>query len=187
MFKYNEKTIYAGRAWIDDNHVKHPSNWHIWNEATKASMGITEIIEDPEPDSRLYIWSMNSNGKITKTAKSLVDEDVKDSDGNPVKDEDGNQLVNLGLRSTLKNEVKSQQGSLLAQTDWTVIRKADAGIEVPANIQTWRDAIRDKATEMENAIDAATNVDDIAALFMTWDKDGNKSGILYEWPILNTS
>ena len=187
MFKYNKKTIYAGRAWIDDNHVKHPSKWHIWSEATKASMGIIEVIEETPPDSRLYTWSMDSNGKITKTAKSLADEDVRGSDDNLVKDEDGNQLVNLGIKTTLKNEVKSQQGSLLAQTDWTVIRKADAGIEVPANIQTWRDAIRDKAIEMENAIDAAINVDDIAALFMTWDKDGNKSGILYEWPILNTS
>ena len=24
----------------------------------------------------------------------------------------------------------------------------------------------------------------VAALFLTWDVDGNKSGILYDWPIL---
>ena len=37
---------------------------------------------------------------------------------------------------------------------------------------------------MENAIDAAVNTDAISALFVTWDKDGNKSGILYDWPEL---
>ena len=184
MFKYKGKTIYAGRAWIDNNHVKHPSNWHIWNTATKDSMGITEVIEETPPDSRLYIWSMDSNGKINKTAKSLIDEDVKDSDGNPVKDEDGKKRINLGLRSTLKNEVKSQQGSLLAQTDWAVIRKSDKGTAVPANIQTWRDAIRDKATEMETAIDNAADTDAVATLFLSRDEDENKSGILYDWPVL---
>jgi hypothetical protein len=24
----------------------------------------------------------------------------------------------------------------------------------------------------------------VAALFLTWDEDGNKSGILYDWPEL---
>ena len=184
MFKYKGRTIYAGRTWIDDNHVKHPSNWHIWNTVTKDSMGITEVIEETPPDSRLYIWSMDSNGKISKTAKNLADEDAKDSSGNLLKDEKGNQAINFGVKTTLKNEVKSQQGSLLAQTDWAIIRKADKGTAIPSNIQTWRDAIRTKATAMENAIDNASNTDAVAALFVTYDASGNKSGILYDWPEL---
>ena len=114
---------------------------------------------------------MDTDGKITSTAKPL------DDSGS------GESLV-LGVKSTLKNAVKDQQGSLLSQTDWAYIRHYDAGTDVPANIETWRNAIRAKATEMENAIDAASNTDAIAALFVTWDKDGNKSGILYDWPEL---
>ena len=103
-------------------------------------------------------------------------------------DEDGNQLVTRGVKWNLKQEVKSQQGSLLGQTDWVVIRKADNDTAIPSNIQTWRDAIRTKATEMETAIDNAADTDAVAALFITYttNEDGSvtKSGILYDWPKL---
>ena len=167
MWKYGNKTIKPGKGWIDDNGVRHPSNWQIWSTEEKAKYNIKEIIEDTPPDYRLYTWSMDSNGKITSTAKALDDSgDV------------------LGLKSTMKNEIKAQQGSLLFQTDWVYIRHYDTGTDVPANIETWRNAIRIKATEMEDAIDACSSVEDIAKLWVEYDKDGNKSGILYDWPEL---
>ena len=92
--------------------------------------------------------------------------------------------VVLGLKSTFKNEVKKQQGSLLSQTDWYIVRKIDKGTAIPSNIQPWRDAIRTKAPEMENAIDACSSGDDIAKLCVEYDEDGKKSGILYDWPEL---
>ena len=45
--------------------------------------------------------------------------------------------------------MKEQQASLLAQTDWAVVRKADTDKAIPSNIATWRAAIRTKATAME--------------------------------------
>ena len=116
---------------------------------------------------------MNPDGTINKSARNLDDTDAVDRDGNKIKDEHGKQVVNLGVRSNLKEEVKVQQGALLSQTDWAVVRKADNGTAIPSDIQTWRDAIRDKATEMESAIDGAADTDAVAALF---------SGILYDWP-----
>jgi hypothetical protein len=109
--------------------------------------------------------------QVTKTAKSLAD--VTE-----------NGRVTLGVKSVLINNVKSQQGSLLAQTDWAIIRKADKGTAIPSNIQTYRDALRDKATEMETAITNAADTAAIEALFLVWDGEGNKSGILYDWPDL---
>ena len=86
-------------------------------------------------------------------------------------------------------EVKAQQGALLAQTDWAVIRNADTGAAIPANIATYRAAIRSKATEMETAIADAADTDAVAALFLTYtlEDDGTttKSGILYDWPELD--
>ena len=154
MWKYGTKTIRPGKGWIDDNKVRHPSNWHIWSKEEKAKYNLKEVVEDRPPDSRLYFWSKDSNGKITSTAKPL-----NDSEGV------------VGLKTTLKNEVKSHQGSLLSQTDWAYIRHYDAGIDVPAKIETWRNAIRAKATEMENAIDNATDTDAVAALLMSFDMD----------------
>ena len=161
MWKYGDRIIRPGKGWVDDNKVRHPSNWHIWSKEEKAKYNITEIIEDSPPDSRLYSWSVDSNGKITSTAKAL------DS-----------------VKFSLKDMVKEQQGSLLSQTDWAYIRHYDAGTDVPANIETWRNAIRTKATEMENAIDACSSVEDVAKLWVETDKDGKKSGILYDWPEL---
>ena len=167
MWKYGNRTIRPGKGWVDDNKVRHPSNWHIWSAEEKAKYNITEVVEESPPDSRLYFWSKDSDGKITSTAKAL-----DDSEGV------------VGLKTTMKNAVKEQQGSLLSQTDWAYIRHYDSGTDVPANIETWRNAIRAKATEMENAIDNATDTDAVAALFVSRDKDGNKSGILYDWPEL---
>ena len=171
MFKYKTQTLKPNRAWTDDNGITHPRNWHIWSTEEKTAAGVTEVIEDTPPDSRLYIWSMDRDGKITSTAKALDDAGS------------GDDLV-LGVKSTLKNKVKSQQGSLLAQTDWAVVRKSEKGTAIPSNIATWRDAIRTKATAMEEAIDGAADTAAVAALFLSWDADGNKSGILYDWPIL---
>jgi len=171
LFKYKTQTLKPNRAWTDDNGITHPRNWHIWSTAEKTAAGVTEVVEDTPPDSRLYKWSMDRDGKITSTAKAMADAGS------------GLNLV-LGVKSTLKNEVKSQQGSLLAQTDWAVVRKSEKSTAIPSNIATWRDAIRTKATAMESAIDGAANTAAVAALFLSWDVDGNKSGILYDWPIL---
>ena len=189
MWKYNGRTIRTGKAWTDDNGVQHPANWHIWSPSDKAAAGLTEVTPETPPDSRLYTWGYQADGvTISKTAKNLNDVNEVDGDGDPILDDDGNQLVTRGVKWNLKQEVKTQQGSLLAQTDWAVVRKADKGTAIPSNIQTYRDAIRTKATEMETAIDNAANTDAVAALFVTYttNEDGSvtKSGILYDWPEL---
>ena len=189
MWKYNGRTISVGKAWVDDNGIQHPANWHIWSASDKAAAGLTEVTPETPPDSRLYTWGYQADGvTISKTAKNLNDVNEVDRDGDPILDDDGNQLVTRGVKWSLKQEVKTQQGSLLAQTDWAVVRKADKGTAIPSNIQTYRDAIRTKATEMETAIDNAANTDAVAALFVTYtaNEDGSvtKSGILYDWPEL---
>ena len=189
MWKYNGRVIREGKSWSDDNGIQHPANWIIWSPSDKAAAGLTEVTPETPPDSRLYTWTYESDAvTISKTAKSLADVNEVDENGDPVLDENGDQVVTLGVKSVLKNEVKSQQESLLNQTDWAIIRKADKGTAIPSNIQTYRDAIRTKATEMENAIDGAANTDAMAALFLTYtlNEDGSttKSGTLYDWPEL---
>ena len=189
MWKYSGRIIKEHKAWTDDNGITHPSNWYIWSPSDKAAAGLTEVTPETPPDSRLYTWGYQADGvTISKTARSLTDVGLVDRDGNAVNDDDGNQIMQPGVRSNLKVEVKSQQGSLLSQTDWYIVRKADKGTAIPSNVQTWRDAIRTKATEMETAIDNAADTDAVAALFLTYtlNEDGSttKSGILYDWPEL---
>ena len=163
MWQYNGQTIREGRPWVTDAGIQQSPQWHIWSPDEKKTAGLIEVTPETPPDSRLYNWTQNPDGTINKTALPIND-----------------------VKSNLKEEVKRQQGSFLSETDWTIIRKADAGTSVPSDIQTWRDAIREKATVMESAIDGAADTDAIAALFVTWDKSGNKSGVLYDWPELES-
>jgi len=190
IFKVGDQTIRPGRAWRDSDGTLQPKNWNIWSEDEKKAAGISEVVMQSFPDQRLYTSSHNADGSVASTVKALADVNEVDKDGKAILDSDGNQLVTLGVKSSLKNEVKSQQASLLFQTDWAVVRKADKGTAIPSNIQTYRDAIRTKATEMETAIDNAADTDAVKALFLKWttDSDGKttKSGILYDWPELGS-
>ena len=67
--------------------------------------------------------------------KSLADVNEVDADGNALLDEDGNQVVTRGVKYNLKQEVKAQQGSLLSQTDWVVVRKADNDMQYQLTLQ----------------------------------------------------
>jgi len=174
MFLYNKTTeIKPGKGWRDANGVLHPRNWNIWSDDHKASMNIEEIILDAKPDGKFHNWIDNGLQGISNiTDKNLDDTTNEDK------------TITLGLKSKEKLNVKSQQGGLLSQTDWAVVRKADTGIVVPTKIATYRAAIRNKATAMEDAIDAASDMAAFKALFLVWDEDGNKTGILFDWPEL---
>lgn len=86
------------------------------------------------------------------------------SANDPKLDVDGNQLITRGLKYNAIQKVKRQQAGYLAQTDWYIIRKADAGTAIPSNIQTWRNAIRSDATAIETAITNAADMNAFIAL-----------------------
>ena len=188
IYKSNGKTIRPGQQFVDADGTTHPGSWYTYSVEQKTALGITEIVQESPPDSRLYNWSQDADGTISSTAKELGDINVVDENGDPVLDDDDVQVVTKGVKSNLIDQVRTQQGSLLSQTDWALVRKVDTAVAVPANIQTWRDAIRSKATAMEDAITAAADTDAVSALFVTYtvedDDSITKSGILYDWPVL---
>lgn len=183
------QTIRPGKAWTDHTGVTHPASWYTYSAERKAQLGITEIVQQPHPDSRLYTWSYNEDGTVNSTPKALEDTPDVDKNGTPIIDPDTmTQTVTPGVKSNLIAEVKAQQGALLAQSDWAVIRKADTNIEVPAAIQLWRNEIRLAAAAMEDQITQAATTDAIAALFVTYtvnlDGTTTKTGVLFDWPEL---
>jgi len=189
IYKCNGKTIRPGQQFTDADGTTHPGSWYTYSAERKAELGITEIVQQPHPDSRLYNWGYNDDGTVTSTAKPLEDTPDVDENGTPIFDPDTmTQTVTPGVKSNLIAEVKAQQGALLAQSDWAVIRKADTNIEVPANIQLWRNEIRLAAWAMEDQISQAADIDAIAALFLqyTSNPDGTttKTGVLFDWPEL---
>ena len=167
-----------------------------WSSAQLEANGIYEVVYDNTnlKDSRFYNNGAESftfaNDTVTASytsavGKSLDDVNETDVDGNAVLDDDGNQVVTPGLKSNEKNQIKAQAAGLLQSTDWYVIRNAESSTEVPANVSTFRTAVRTKSNEMETAIDGAATVEALEALFTyTEGADDVVSRPLGEWPRL---
>ena len=157
-WKYNNRTIRAGRAWTADDGTQHPANWMIWSDEQKTAAGLT-FEADPAPYDNRFYWDAN-------TPKNIADVNEVDEEGIAVLDDDGNQIVTLGLKSQWKAIIKKQAAGLLAPTDWYVVRKAeDSTATIPSDVSTYRAAVRTKSGQIEAAIDGAADHAAFMALF----------------------
>ena len=164
-----------------------------WTLEDRIANGVYEVEYDTTnlKDQEYYINGNETisyaNGKVTATygvatPKKLEDTNEVDKDGKPLLDIDGKQVVTKGLKSNHVARIKVQASSALQSTDWYVIRKAEAGTEIPANVATYRAAVRSKSNEMEALINAVTSVEQLADLYK-YDKD-TKTRPLGDFPIL---
>ena len=167
-----------------------------WNAAQRAANGIYEVVYDTSnlKDTRFYINGAESftfaNDRVTAsyapaTGKALDDVNAVDEDNNPILDEDGVQIVTPGVKTNEKNQIKAQAAGLLQSTDWYVVRNAESATAIPADVTTFRTAVRTKSNEMETAIDNAATIEAVEALFTyTVGEDDESSRPLGEWPKL---
>lgn len=176
-YKYSGRIIRAGKAWTDNDGIQHPSNWMLWDDATKAAKGLVWEDDAASFDGRFY-WSAG-------VAKALDDVNEVDEDGNALLDEDGNQVVTLGLKSQAIALVKQQAAGLLAPTDWYVVRKSEVAEAIPSDISTYRAAVRTASGTIEASISGVTTLDAFIALYdAPTDADGNPTGNapINDWP-----
>ena len=159
----------------------------------KGSTGIYEVIYNTAnlKDTEFYYNGAETftfaNDQVTAsyapaTAKALEDRNEVDKEGQPLLDQDGKQLVTKGLKSNHVSKIKSQAAGLLQSTDWYIIRNAESQAAIPANVSTYRTAVRTKSNDMEALINAVSSVEQLAALYV-YDKD-TKSRPLGEFPRL---
>lgn len=176
-YKYSGRIIRAGKAWVDNNQVTHPSNWMVWDDATKTAAGLVWEDDAASFDGRFY-WSAG-------VAKSLDDVNEVDENGDPLM-QDGEQVVTLGLKSQAIATVKVQAGGLLAPTDWMVIKAAEvSSYTVPSATLTYRAAVRTASNNIEAAITAASDLDAFIALYdVPVDGNGDPTGNapINNWP-----
>lgn len=139
--------------------------------------------DEIRPDDRYYLVTANPDGSFSKTPKALEDREQSDENGNPlyvqVYDEATNsmvdstqRLISKGLKSGHIEQVKRTANSILSQTDWMVIRKAERNIDIPADVATYRAAVVTKASELEATISAVTSVEELMALNLSFPNNG---------------
>ena len=182
------------------NNTQYPADiFSKWTKDEKEAIGIYEVITDStnKKDEEYFINTNEeynyADNQVTRswgtaTPKRLEDEDAKDQDGNNILDEDGNQVINYGLKTIKKRIIKQQASGLLAPTDWYVVKATEVTeYNVPENITTFRSDVRSKSNEMENQIDACTNVDELKTLYeYTKQEDGTQTRPLAEFPVLES-
>jgi hypothetical protein len=177
-FKLGTKTIQLDTPFTY-NDIQYPANWiRLATESEKSAIGLVwEADVDMNFDNRFY-WAKD-------LPKALEDKLEVDENGNPVyvkvldKTDPQNpvmvdsteRLVTKGLKSNFISQVKTTAGSILAQTDWMIIRKAERNVDIPASVATYRASVVTKATELETAIAAVTTVEQLIALDLSFPSD----------------
>ena len=170
-FIRNGQPLRAGKAFTDDEGNQYPRNWAtVFNEEQKAALGITWE-PDPAPVDTRFYWDHN-------LPKRLEDEPAVDENGDAILDADGEQVINRGLKTEWVAQQKQIAGSLLANTDWYVTRKAETGAEIPADVLAYRESVRTISGTREGEINACTTTEELKALLTNspemLDADGNR-------------
>ena len=177
--------------------VRYPAKiFSIWSISELNAIGIYEVITDStnKKDEKWYINTNESyvfaDNQVTKswgtaTAKAHADSlwTQQDSDdGNLPDDKEVGDVKVEGLKTQLVRKIKQQAAGILQDTDWYIIRKADAGTEVPSAITTHRAAVRTKAAEQETQITNAADTPALETLY-TYVNTGTEENPVMERPL----
>ena len=172
--------------------------FELWSEAELNNIGIYSVVFDnSNKKSEAYYINTDQSfafagGAVTAsygspTAKALADTLFTAQDEIDGKGTEG-EVAARGLKFQHKEIIKQQASSELANTDWYITRKADAGTAVPSAVTTHRAAVRTRSNEMETAIDNAADVDALAALYQYVNTGTEENPVmerpLGEWPVL---
>ena len=163
-----------------------------WSNAEREAIGLYEVVFDnSNKKSEAYYNNTNqtfafADGKVTAsygsaTAKALADTLFTAQDEVDGKGTEG-EVAARGLKFQHKERIKQQASSELANTDWYITRKADAGTAIPSAVTTHRAAVRTKSGEMDTAIDNAADVDALAALYQ-YVNTGTEENPVMERPL----
>ena len=144
--------------------VNYPSNiFTMWSKSELEAIGIYSVVINNTnlKDKEYYI---NTNQSF-----AFADNTVTASYGTATaRDLDE-------LKTTHKKAVDNKAYGLLQPNDWYVVRNQEAGTAIPSDWTTFRTGVRTTAASMKSKIDAVSNVDALAALYVYNDADPPRS------------
>ena len=110
------------------------------NKTTSSELGFKDVV------------TPTFDGRVEELSNLHLDGDVYTYDiiDKPIKE------TLAELKANKVTELKSMIGGRLSQTDWYVIRQADAGTEIPQSIKDDRAALRTASDLIEAEINALT-------------------------------
>ena len=139
------------------NSVRYPN---LRSPSLREQLGVIEVADPEQYDQRFY-WGVGN-------PKQLEDVTVSPEDATEP-------IITKGLKSQWIAQVKDTAGKMLAQTDWMVIRKAERGVDIPADVVAKRAAIVAECTRLETAIAGCADVPALISVVMNqnWPRENN--------------
>ena len=146
-----------------------------WSNEEREAKGIYEVVFDNtnKKDKAYYVNTNQSfafaDGVVTASYGSATAKPHADTLFTAQDESDGlgteGEVATRGLKYNLIKTIKSQAAVILQNTDWYIVRKADAGTSVPSAITNHRAAVRTKCASMETAITNASNTPALETLY----------------------
>jgi hypothetical protein len=138
MFLLNGQPLPLDTPFTDEDGTQYPANWLRMTTLAEKEAIGITEVADPVPYDDRYYWGPDN---------------PKDLDQ---------------CKANLTAQIKQTAGSLLAPTDWKIIRATETSTTIDAETLTARAAIRTASNANESAVAACTTVDELAALQLTW-------------------
>jgi hypothetical protein len=174
-FKLGTRTIQLDTPFTH-NDIQYPANWlRLATEEDKSAIGMTWEADAFRADDRFY-WDGNINNPKALEDKLEVDQNgnpmyvkvLGTIDDKPAMVDSTERLITKGLKSNFISQIKYTAGTILAQTDWMVIRKAERNVDIPSAVATYRASVVAKSEELETAISAVTTVEQLIAIDLSF-------------------
>ena len=140
MLKLDNKPLSYDRAFTHAG-IQYPANWlRLASLEEKKAIGISEVADDPTYDQRFY-WGPSNPKQLDDKTETV----------------DGVEVKTTGLKTQWSATQGEIAASLLAPSDWRIIKAKETGTNIPSNWKTYRAAVRTacntRQTEIGNAAD----------------------------------
>ena len=145
MLQLDGKTLKYDRAFTHDG-ISYPANWlRLTTLKEKQAIGIVEVADNTQAWDQRFYWGVDN-------PKQLNDQ--------PAVDRDGNELgyTQTGLKTLWKETQNEIAASLLAPSDWRVIKARETGSQVNIDWFNYRKAVRAACNTRQAEIDKAADV-----------------------------
>jgi len=188
----------SGNRGITIGDIQYPKAiFTLWSKSEREAIGIYEVVYD-NTNKKDEKWYINTNisyafgsGKVTAsygsaTAKAHADTTWTQADSDNGLLPSGKSVGDVkveGLKTIKIRIIKQQAAGILRETDWYIVRKADANTAIPSAITTYRAAVRTKCADMETAITNASNTAAIETLYTYVNTADEGDPVVMERPL----
>ena len=157
--------VYTRPTSLTIGDVNYPSNiFMLWTSSELEALGIYAVVFDKT--------NLKNKEYYTNTDQSFAfaDGTVTASYGTatakPLDDSGSGINLSRGLKYTKSSLVDSQAYDLLLPNDWMVVKATETGGSVASDWTTYRAAVRTADASMKTKINAVSDVDALAALYV---------------------